>query len=399
MGAPPQAAGSLVDQVIELCKTLGFAAAGIADAAPTRWRQQLIDWLEAGKQGSMGYLSEHLQARLDPNLVLPGARSAIMVADLYAARGQSDDPAPAAGRIARYARGRDYHIVMRKRLHRLADELRVLCPEGSFRAFVDTAPVMEREYAARAGLGWIGKHTLLIHPRLGSYTLLGGILTTLPLQPPDLQPVVVDHCGTCTRCIDACPTGAISPYSVDASRCISYLTIERREPIDAAFHESIGDWLYGCDICQEVCPHNTARPSGVAGAVPNPAYVPRHESLPLLDVLGWTPSDRSSALQGSAMKRATLAMMKRNALIVAANHLARHEDDELRERLAQIAEDPAEPAMVRDTARLSCQQVRADSSHGELAFNPADGSTMRPATAASPGNPEAYPEDTPCSSA
>src|SRR5262249_20142541 len=139
------------------------------------------------------------------------------------------------------------------------DSLRERFPAEQFRAFVDTAPVMEREHAARAGLGWIGKHTLIIHPRLGSYMLLGGVLTTMDIPAPAAQRRVTDHCGTCTRCIDACPTAAITPYSVDATRCISYLTIEHRGEIDPALHEGIGDWLFGCDVCQEVCPHNGGR--------------------------------------------------------------------------------------------------------------------------------------------
>lgn len=341
----------LGQEIVARCTELGFAQAGIADAAPTRWGAELAAWLAAGKHGCMDYMSEQLQARLDPTLILAGARSVIMVADLYSSRGQPpEDPAPhGRGRIARYVRGRDYHATMKSRLHRLSDALREEYPGAEFRTVVDTAPLLEREYAARAGLGWIGKHTLLIHPRLGSYMLLGGVLTTLELRPPLDHAPTPDHCGTCTRCIDACPTHAITPHSVDATRCISYLTIEHREAIDPALHAGMGPWLYGCDVCQEVCPHNSVRPAEAAPG-PNPAYAHRRDSFDLLEVLGWSEPDRRAAFSTTALKRATLAMMKRNALIVAANTLAGSDNPPLRARIAELAADPREPALVRETA-------------------------------------------------
>ena len=159
------------------------------------------------------------------------------------------------GRIARYALGDDYHEIIKDRLHVLADWLRQIAPDAQTRAAVDTAPVLERELAGLAGIGWVGKNTCVIHPRVGSWLLLGQIITTLSLSADEPMP---DHCGTCTRCIDACPTDAITqPYQLDASRCISYLTIEHRGEIPTEFHGPIGDWLYGCDICQDVCPHNS----------------------------------------------------------------------------------------------------------------------------------------------
>jgi epoxyqueuosine reductase len=239
--------------------------------------------------------------------------------------------------------------VIKRRLHQLCDELRADHSGASFRAFTDTAPVLEREYAARAGLGWTGKHTLIIHPRVGSYMLLGGILTTLDIAFSEPIP---DHCGTCTRCIDACPTDAISPYSVDASRCIAYLTIERRPPIDPAFHEAIGGWLFGCDICQEVCPHNSARaaPDPVA-----PEYAPRRASFDLLGVLNWSDDDRRAAFESSALKRATLAMMKRNALIVGGNELA--SDPGFLARARELAADQREHPVVRQTASAVLQRL------------------------------------------
>lgn len=342
--------------VIERCGALGFAKAGIAHLEPSEHAEHLRSWLDAGKHGSMGYLAEHVELRVKPAGMLEGARSAIVVADRYARRGDVDPPQPARrGRIARYARAEDYHRVIKRRLHALCDELRAVHPGEEFRAFTDTAPLLERELAQRAGIGWVARHTLIIEPRLGSYLLLGGVLTTLDLEP--VADPEADHCGTCTRCIDACPTDAITPYSVDASRCISYLTIERREPIDPGFFEPMGDWLFGCDICQEVCPHNSARPGREAPVLD--AYEPfrdddgtARDAFDLLEVLGWREDDRRRAFTRSAMKRATLAMMKRNALIVAGNQLAEHEDMELRARVKQVAADESEPEMVRDTAAL-----------------------------------------------
>lgn len=368
----PAESEQITRDVLAQCRDLGFALAGVADASPGRWAREFKAWLAAGKQGSMAYLERNAEERLDPGRVLPGARSVVMVADRYATRGEAPQsradelPASPRGRIARYARGTDYHVVIKKRLHALCDALRVRFPGAAFRAFVDTAPVLERELAARAGLGWIGKHTLLIHPKQGSWMLLGGVLTTLELEPPVEQEVVADHCGTCTRCIDACPTDAITPYSVDASRCVSYLTIERRGPIDPALHEGIGDWLFGCDVCQEVCPHNggkAAKQPATAGELRGKAaheeeltrvrdeYRAERDSFDLLEVLGWTAADRSRELSGSSMKRATLDMFRRNALIVLGNELRRRPDPALASRVRRVSEDESEPELVRRTAR------------------------------------------------
>ena len=252
------------------------------------------------------------------------------------------------GRIARYARGEDYHAVMSKRLRRLADELARQFPGETFRVCVDTAPVLEREHAQRAGLGAVGKHTLLIEPGVGSYLLLAQIITTVQLAPS--QPCDTDPCGECTRCIDACPTDAITPFSVDATRCISYLTIEHRSAIDQRYHEPMGDWIFGCDICQEVCPHN--QPTQRSRSAPvQPAYAPRRDGFDLLEVLGWDEQARREAFVRSAMKRAKLSMMKRNALIAAGNWLAKANHPALTRRVKAIAADPAEDDLVRRTAR------------------------------------------------
>jgi epoxyqueuosine reductase len=353
---------------------LGFAAAGIAPALATSYEQEFRDWLAAGKHGSMEWLTELLAERLDVRRMLPGARAVLVVADAYAtpADGSSDAPiAPGSGRIARYARGRDYHAVVKRRLHRLADRLRGAHPGAEFRAFVDTGPALEREHAARAGIGWIGKHTLLINPESGSWFVLGGIATTLHLLPDPDRQIITDHCGSCTRCIDACPTQAITPYSVDAQLCISYLTIEHEGPIDSGLHASMGDRLIGCDICQDVCPFNAAtddRPRhGLPGREPaaiNPAYASSMgvgPSLPLLNVLSWSEADRTGVMSSSAAKRATLIMLKRNAVIAAANAIARGQAGTdaaaLRARIAEIAADPTEALVLRETAQSVLEEL------------------------------------------
>ncbi len=337
-------------RILSRCRELGFALAGVAAAEPSRYEHELRAWLGAGRHGELGWLDRNTEKRLDPRILVPGARSIICVADRYH-DGRPDEargPGPPRGRIARYARGDDYHRVMGRRLRRLADERAAELPGHAMRACVDTAPVLEREIAQRAGLGAVGKHTLLIEPGVGSYLLLGQVITTLELQPSAAR--AEDPCGACTRCIDACPTGAISPFSVDATRCISYLTIEHRSAIDPSFHQPMGDWIFGCDVCQEVCPHNQPTRRTRAAAV-GEAYRPRRESFDLLEVLGWTEESRRDAFLRSAMKRARLSMMKRNALIAAGNALSAGGLPDLRRRVEEIAADPAEDPMVRDTAR------------------------------------------------
>jgi len=361
----------LSQDIIARCEALGFAIAGICDARPSDHAADFRAWLAAGKHSSMTYLADLADTRLDPRRVMPDVRSIIVVADRYAPRTPPEpepahdtfaSPAPAEpqGIIARYARGRDYHDVIKRRLHHLADQLRAELPGSEFRTVVDSAPVMEREHAARAGVGWVGKHTLILHPRLGSWFLLGCILTNLPLPPTLADPTsdsLPDHCGTCTRCIDACPTSAITERSVDASRCISYLTIERELPIDPAFFVPIGDRIFGCDVCQEVCPFNT-RPDALSPTqdAPFSAYAPRQSFFPLLEILGWSQSDRSHALGPTALKRASLEMFKRNALIAAGNALRTQDHAPLRTRIHELAHDPAEPELVR----LTAQQVLAN---------------------------------------
>ena len=218
------------------------------------------------------------------------------------------------GRIARYALGDDYHELIKSRLHALADWMRDIAPDAQTRACVDTAPVMEKELAARTGVGWIGKNTCLINEEIGSWLLLGEIITTLVL-PVD-EPAA-DRCGTCRRCIDACPTGAITDaYQLDARKCISYLTIEHRGEISPELQRRMGDWLYGCDICQDVCPWNKQPPAAIDAAL-QPRFATG--TLDVQEVLAWDSEKYRQTLRGSAMKRVKLPVLQRNARIVAEN--------------------------------------------------------------------------------
>ena len=265
----------------------------------------------------MEWLASRFEERTDVSAYMPGARSVICVGLNYHA--SLDEAVEGAqGKVARYALGDDYHELIKKRLYRLADWLRQTAG-GETRACVDTAPVMEKELAARAGVGWLGKNTCVINERIGSWILLGELITTLDLAFDD---PAMDRCGTCTRCIDACPTAAITePYQLDATRCISYLTIEHRGAIEPSLRPGIGDWLYGCDICQDVCPWNARAPEAEDASLQ-----PRFASgtLDVEKVLNWDDGMYREKLRASAMKRVKLPVLKRNAQIVRENLITRY---------------------------------------------------------------------------
>ena len=301
-------------------RTLGFDLVGIAAAEPSRYRDYLRQWLDDGQAGTMAYLARRFEERTDPRVYVPDAASVICVAINYYVPLEPVPPESEKyhGRIARYALGGDYHTLIKNRLWTLSDWIRTAAPGTTTRPCVDTAPVMEKDLAARAGVGWIGKNTCTIHPQLGSWLLLGEIITTLAL-PPD-EPAV-DRCGTCRRCLDACPTGALTdPYQLDARKCISYLTIEHPDPIPSEFHPQLGEWLYGCDICQDVCPWNH-KAATITDPVTDPAMQPRFPTgtLDLRELLNWQQADYSSQLRGSAMKRVKLPVLQRNARIIQQN--------------------------------------------------------------------------------
>jgi len=240
---------------------LGFSTVGIADLGPNVHGKHLSRWLALGMAGTMTYMHRQEKRRLDPSTILPGATRAVVVARNYF----SPDPPrnTGTGRVAKYARGPDYHDVLQAPLKELADFVKSLGDADTIaRAYVDAGPVPERELAQRAGLGWIGKNTMLIHPRLGSYHFLAAVLTNLDVATD--EPFLDDRCGSCRRCIDCCPTAAIDDARMlDSRRCISYLTIEYKGPISEELQGSMGDWIFGCDVCQHVCPWNVkfARPA------------------------------------------------------------------------------------------------------------------------------------------
>jgi epoxyqueuosine reductase len=354
----------LRDAVVAKAHELGFALAGVARARESSNRAALERWIADGKHGEMSWIAERAADAADVRRLLKGARSVICVADRYHdGRPDRVEHGAQRGRIARYARGKDYHDLIRDRLRRLGRFVREHAPGTETRLTGDIHPILEREQAARALVGAIGKHTLLIRPGLGSYFLLGEIVTDADIAPSDdapagTAPPHADPCGSCTACIDACPTSAITPWSVDATRCTAYLTIEHRSAIPPEFFGVTGDWWFGCDICQEVCPHaQPTRASRRMGA--NPLHAPRRDSVDLLEVLGWTDEDRARLVVSSAMKRATLAMMKRNALLALASIALREPASaaSIRSRAAEIADDAGEDHLVREAARSCLQAV------------------------------------------
>jgi len=354
--------------VLARAMELGFHAAGVCVAAPSAEGDRLRAWLAAGRQGAMEWMRDHVDTRLDVRALHPGARSVLVVLLRYS-DGSPDrvERAPAEsatanmatcpahrprGRVARYARGPDYHDLMKRRLGRLQRELERANPGATGRRTCDIEPAMERELAVRAGLGRIGKHTLLISPALGSWTLIASLVTTVELAPTGPGPEPEDPCQSCTRCIDACPTRAIHPWSVDASRCISALTLEDRGNLDPALASLMGDWIGGCDICQEVCPHNQpTRRSRALGA--HPSWVGGNGSFDLLAMLDWTDSQRRAAWRAGALRRMSASMAARNAVWALGNSGASWDS-----ALQRVAGDGAAPDLARDAARdaLSARQ-------------------------------------------
>lgn len=292
---------------------LGFDLAGIARLGPVATHGAFTDWLANEFHGEMDYLKRGAELRADTTRPEPGMRSAVVVALDYGGK-------QPAGPVARYARGDDYHRLMWDRLDELLTWLRQ--ERGSEirgRSYVDTGPILERELARQAGLGWIGKNTMLINPSQGSFFFIGALFLELELEPD--VPFGEDHCGSCTRCLEACPTQAFTaPRVMDARRCISYLTIESRSAIPDEFHHALREHVYGCDICQDVCPWNVK----FAKELREPAFAPRAlladktASTLAHDLLAMDEAAYKEAFRGSAMKRAKLSGLQRNAAVVLA---------------------------------------------------------------------------------
>jgi len=298
---------------------LGFARLGIAPADPARRppfvHEAFRRWLDAGLAGVMEpWLREHEPLRRDARALLADARSVIMLATDYATTADEAGSGAGRGRVARYAWGDDYHDLLRARINDLAAWLEARLPGCRTRGFIDSAPFSEREYGWLAGLGWIGKNTLLIDPQSGSYFFLTVLLTTADL-PADL-PLEVDHCGSCTACLDACPTQAfVGPRVLDASRCISALTIEDHGPVEPALRAGLGDWVFGCDVCQEVCPWNRHAPGSA-----EPTFQPRSgAALPLAELLALDEAGFRSRFRGTPLWRAKRRGLVRSAALVLGN--------------------------------------------------------------------------------
>ncbi len=309
---------SFADAIKQEALALGFDAVGIArvESPPEALSTRLLEWLSRGYNGAMAWMAREPARRSDPQTVLPGCRSVISLGMNYYADRRADE-GPGFGRIARYAWGEDYHNVLQARLEQLESRIETLAPGVETRSYVDTGPVMEKAWAQQAGLGWIGKHSNLVSTRYGSWLVLGEVLTTLELEPDE---PATDLCGSCTLCIKACPTGAITePYIVDARRCISYLTIELHKPGDEIPDElapKLGNRIFGCDDCLDICPFNVqATPAAEPAFQPTPlSLAPDLEQLAAMDEQSFTSTFRQSPL-----KRAKRAGFLRNVRLAIKN--------------------------------------------------------------------------------
>lgn len=349
---------SVAEQIRAWAGELGFDAVGFAradvplDADWERYRA----FVAAERHGAMEYLADHgdVRERLDHPGILAGARTAVCLARRYDRPDSEQDP-PLARAIARYARGQDYHNHLRKRLQRLAQRIAGLEEGARARALCDTAPVLERAWAARSGMGFIGKNGLLIVPGQGSYCLLGEVVTTVALAPAAYGQPASERCGRCTACLDACPTDAFAaPWQLDARRCISYLTIELRPPADPFAEvspEQVGEHLFGCDVCQEVCPYNRALGAATApgaGDDPRRPFRPhdRWADTTLRDLVDADEARFADLVRGSPLRRPGRAGLARNALTVAAQRGARevveagldHDDPSVRQHARRLLE-------------------------------------------------------------
>lgn len=332
---------------------LGFQQTGIAAADVADQSDRVRDWLARGFAGSMGYLERNLEARLDPAVLIPNtlrvisSRMDYLPADTRPIDVLKD---PQRAYLSRYALGRDYHKVVRRRLARLAAKIQDAAPAAHCRAFTDSAPVLEKSLGQKAGLGWIGKHTLLLNRAAGSWFFLGEIYTDLPL--PTDPPADEDHCGRCRACINVCPTGAIvGPRQLDARRCISYLTIESHDSIPEDLRPLLGNRVFGCDDCQLVCPWNRfARPSAESD------FAPRHglDRASLIELFAWTEPEFLDRTEGSALRRIDYRQWSRNLAVALGNA----EPDPRIVAALQARRDAADP-MVREHIEWALEAQRS----------------------------------------
>jgi epoxyqueuosine reductase len=318
---PSTSPPSLGERVGALARVAGFDVAGVARAEPSAETERLREWIERGYAGEMDYIGRSVAKRVDPRLLLEGARSVVAVGFVYDP-GSRSAGSRGTGEIARFAGGEDYHRVLVERVREFESGLAALAPHPiRTRGYVDTGPVLERAFAARAGLGWIGKNTCLIHPRLGSYLFLGAVVTDLEIEPDGPEP---DHCGSCRACLDACPTAAFpEPYLLDSRRCIAYTTVEARGAIPEPLREPQGDRAFGCDLCQEVCPWNRRgrRPAPADPLGLRARLAPRRQWVrpALAWILELDEEDWRRATARTALRRAGRRGLLRNALVAAGN--------------------------------------------------------------------------------
>jgi len=352
----------LAERVKARARELGFDLVGITTAEPSAFAEEYRDWVAQGYAGEMEYLTRNLHRRLDPRELLPEARSIIVVGMNYYTDTEegpgTPQPDPERAVFARYARGDDYHDVMTARLRELLAFLKAEAGDGADgRVYVDAGPLLEREVARRAGLGWFGKNTMLINTRRGSYFFLGEIVTNVALA---VDAPAIGGCGTCTRCLDACPTGAIiEPYKVDARRCLSYLTIEIKGPIPEDLRPALaasGNRIFGCDICQECCPFNrqvsTSR-NPTLFPTEEPAYQPRDVTAnsTVSNLLYLTEEEFRQKFKGSPVKRTKRRGLLRNAACALCNR----DDEEAIAALKPALNDPEES--VREAAAWSLKVI------------------------------------------
>jgi epoxyqueuosine reductase len=342
---------------------LGFDLVGVTRLGPAQTAGAFDEWVANGYAGEMDYLPRAAEKRRDSRLPVPGCTSAIVVGMNYGGR----EP---AGPVARYARGDDYHDVMIAKLRELRDWIgRQLKRDVPGKAYVDTGPILERDLAQRAGLGWFGKNTNLVNPRLGSFFFLGTLLVELELEAD--EPFEADRCGSCTRCLDACPTDAfVGPRQLDATRCISYLTIELKSEIPEPLREGIGARLYGCDVCQDVCPWNVRFARELPDSSPYVARTVLDGTEPrrlAREILAMDEDGFRAAFKGSPMKRAKLRGLRRNAAVLLGNV----GDPRDREALTQALFDP-EP-LVREHAAWALARLGGRSVEPQRSSRVTDG--------------------------
>jgi epoxyqueuosine reductase len=311
---------SLSTRIKEIGRELGFAGVGIARAEflPVEYGR-LVEWLQRGYHASMAWMERETEKRADPTLLFDGAKSVIVALENYYTP-HEHAPDPSAGKVSRYAWGDDYHVVVKKRLERFLELIREELPSVNGKVCIDTAPFMDKAWAARAGLGWIGKHSNLITRDAGSWFFIGSIIVDVELEYD--EPFADEHCGTCRACIDACPPQAIvEPYVVDSARCISYATIEHRGDTLPIEQENLDGWVYGCDVCQDVCPWNRFEQPTT-----EMRFEPRNNetSLDLIALSNMPHEEYVERFRGSAIKRAKLGGLQRNA-----KHLLGSSEDEL----------------------------------------------------------------------